>query len=35
MPYPIESGMEIMTADIAPERSPLIFDSIFWVFIGI
>jgi hypothetical protein len=35
MPYPMESGMEMMAADIAPERSPLIFDSNFWVFIGI
>jgi hypothetical protein len=24
MPYPMESGIEMMAADIAPERSPLI-----------
>jgi hypothetical protein len=33
MPYPMESGMEIMAADIAPERSPLIFDNNFVLFI--
>jgi hypothetical protein len=25
MPYPMESGIEMIAADIAPERSPLIF----------
>jgi hypothetical protein len=32
MPYPMESGMEMMAADIAPERSPLILVSRFLIF---
>jgi hypothetical protein len=35
MPYPMESGIEMMAADTAPERSPLKFGSRFFRFIFI
>jgi hypothetical protein len=35
MPYPMESGMEIMAADTAPERSPLMLDSGLLKFIAV